>query len=103
MVYGLLAGSLLGAIVGVRGGQAQIVSCRTAQGSSLCASSGGPQVVSHPGGAVLGGVLGIAVGGIGGRFVHTERWIDRPLGVRRLLTITPAPGCAMTLGVSMHF
>ena len=51
MVYGLLAGSLVGAIIGVRMSQAQAVSCRTDRGNSVCLSSGGPQVVSHYGGA----------------------------------------------------
>lgn len=78
MTYGFLGGAASGAIIGA----ITYKSSNCPHGLYL-----GPPVDCHGAsgfkageGALFGGMLGLALGGIYGRYHRTERWVDRPLG-----------------------
>jgi hypothetical protein len=54
-------------------------------------------------GAILGGVVGLAVGGIYGRLHTTERWVRRPLGTGALVSVMPVVHGGVALSVGMQF
>jgi hypothetical protein len=54
-------------------------------------------------GALFGGLLGMTVGGIAGRFHHSERWTRRTLGSSRPVGVGPAPGGRQAVRISVAF
>jgi hypothetical protein len=101
MGYGLLAGSVIGAVVGAPNtSQGGLVTCD--DNYSFCTRHRVPGV-SHLAGAIMGGLFGVAIGGVGGRFYRTERWIGRPLGNGSQVSVAPARRGAMAVRVSMRF
>jgi hypothetical protein len=52
--------------------------------------------------ALVGGVVGLAAGGLVGRAIKTERWVSRPLGAGARLGLVPR-GNDVALLVSMRF
>ena len=105
MVYGLFAGAVTGAIVGVEETRkGHLVTCDFQYGGCFSPSDYQAETVtSHSGGAILGGIYGLIIGGIGGRFYHTERWITRTLGMRDMLRITPASRSTITATLTLRF
>jgi hypothetical protein len=100
MGYGLVIGAGAGAIYGA-------ATWREGRGSSSffgqSADYRPAEGVSPGGGAILGGVLGLTVGGIYGRLHQTERWVRRPLGTGARVGVMPAAHGRIALSVRMQF
>ena len=100
MGYGLVIGAGAGAIYGAatwREGRGSI--SFFGQSSDYRPAKG----MKADSGALLGGVLGSAVGGVYGRLHTTERWVRRPLGAGGRVTVIPVAHGGLALSMGMQF
>lgn len=97
VLRGMLAGGLIGAVTGAAAGAATYEECK----DQICFLTPVSAGEAAAGGATILGVVGVAVGGVIGALVTTDRW--GPATVPGTISVAPSPGGRVAVGLTRTF